>query len=193
MTGQEEPIVLLVNRPQNIGAGPGPDEQAGEVHARIVTGDRAMFETGSPEPHLLIPVAGGGRAQFSARALREMADRMDPPPVRRGIPAIRQTHTYAVLEVSRTAWNEVAKKLIFADYQHAFHRDSTGMVIDMHGIALQAEGGEVLSPECLAALGELERYLASAPTEELEEFLKWIGEAIEKLKARMAAEERQQP
>lgn len=46
---------------------------------------------------------------------------------------IRQTHTYALLEVSEACWNEIATKLREADYRHAFGDDGE---IDMHGIAL---------------------------------------------------------
>lgn len=54
--------------------------------------------------------------------------------------SLRQTHTYAVLEVSRLAFDEIAKKLREAEYDHAFHDD----VIDMHGIALAPEAPVVL-------------------------------------------------
>lgn len=47
--------------------------------------------------------------------------------------AIRQTHTYATLEVSHAAYNEVEKLLRAAGYGHAFMPDGA---IDMHGIAL---------------------------------------------------------
>lgn len=49
--------------------------------------------------------------------------------------AIRQTHTYATLEVSEACWNEVAAKLREADYGHVFCGPDNGE-IDMHGIAL---------------------------------------------------------
>ncbi len=48
------------------------------------------------------------------------------------------THTYAVLEVSQAVYDEIRAKLEAAGYDHAFHEDPD--VIDMHGIALQAEG-----------------------------------------------------
>lgn len=44
------------------------------------------------------------------------------------------THTYATLEVSAEAFDEIAEKLKVADYGHAF--DDTGTTIDMHGIGL---------------------------------------------------------
>lgn len=43
------------------------------------------------------------------------------------------THTYAILDVSRAAFEEVARLLRAARYDHCFDRD----VIDMHGIALR--------------------------------------------------------
>lgn len=50
------------------------------------------------------------------------------------------TYTYAVLEVSPAAYEEIREKLVKAGYQHAFHEDRThGPVIDMHGIALGKE------------------------------------------------------
>lgn len=51
--------------------------------------------------------------------------------------SVNCTHTYAVLEVSREAFMEIACKLAVADYEHAFHCGSDGRsVIDMHGIAI---------------------------------------------------------
>ena len=53
---------------------------------------------------------------------------------------IRQTHTYAVLEVSRAAYAEIKAKLEGAGYQDQFHNDrEDGVLIDMHGIALKEE------------------------------------------------------
>lgn len=46
------------------------------------------------------------------------------------------THTYALLEISGPAFNEIAQKLMKAGYQHAF--DGKGE-IDMHGIGLVAD------------------------------------------------------
>lgn len=45
------------------------------------------------------------------------------------------THTYAVLEISETAYNEIKTKLQEAGYNFAFHGD----LIDMHGIAVKAK------------------------------------------------------
>lgn len=49
---------------------------------------------------------------------------------------MRTTHTYAVLEITFEAWEEIADKLRAAGYDHAFDGD----VIDMHGIAVKPEG-----------------------------------------------------
>lgn len=46
------------------------------------------------------------------------------------------TYTYALLEVSEAAYEEVAKKLREGGYDEAFHEQEEGVVIDMHGIAL---------------------------------------------------------
>lgn len=46
------------------------------------------------------------------------------------------THTYAILKVSPAVYAEIKEKLEAADYVEAFHGDN---IIDMHGIALQAE------------------------------------------------------
>ena len=51
------------------------------------------------------------------------------------------THTYAVLEVPRAVYAAVRALLDRASYQHAFHADHDGEVIDMHGIALRSKGG----------------------------------------------------
>lgn len=50
--------------------------------------------------------------------------------------AIRQTHTYSILEVSAAAYAEIRAKLEEAGYAHAFHDERDGEVVDMHGIAL---------------------------------------------------------
>lgn len=49
------------------------------------------------------------------------------------------THTYAILEVSAAAYEEIKAKLTAADYEHQFHEDDGHLVIDMNGIALQNE------------------------------------------------------
>ena len=49
------------------------------------------------------------------------------------------TYTYAVLEISASAYAEIRAKLDAAGYGHAFYDDGDGEVIDMHGIAVRAE------------------------------------------------------
>ncbi len=49
---------------------------------------------------------------------------------------LRTTHTFAVLELSAAAWEEIAAKLCAAGYDHAFVDDGC---IDMHGIGVKAE------------------------------------------------------
>lgn len=51
------------------------------------------------------------------------------------------TYTYAVLEVPGAVFAAVRALLKRAEYEHAFHRETDGEVIDMHGIALQAKPG----------------------------------------------------
>lgn len=50
---------------------------------------------------------------------------------------IRQTHTYATLELSQAAFDEIATKLREAQYDHAFGVDDGRPTIDMQGIAVQ--------------------------------------------------------
>lgn len=50
------------------------------------------------------------------------------------------THTYATLQVSRSAFDEISTKLSAAGYEHAFDIDARNVpVIDMHGIGLVAD------------------------------------------------------
>jgi len=51
------------------------------------------------------------------------------------------THTYAILDVPRAVYAAVRALLNRANYQHAFHADGVGEVIDMHGIALRSKAG----------------------------------------------------
>lgn len=51
---------------------------------------------------------------------------------------MRTTHTYAILHVSPTCYEEIRERLAEAGYQHAFHHTpGEPEVIDMAGIALQ--------------------------------------------------------
>jgi hypothetical protein len=51
-------------------------------------------------------------------------------------------HTYAVLQVSAAAYNEVRRLLEDAGYGHAFHQDDDRVLIDMHGIALSKDAAD---------------------------------------------------
>lgn len=51
------------------------------------------------------------------------------------------TYTYAVLDVPKAVYAAVRALLAAADYQHAFHANDDGEVIDMHGIALRSKPG----------------------------------------------------
>lgn len=58
----------------------------------------------------------------------------------------RSTYTFAILEVSPAAYEEIAGKLRAADYGHCFHKDSGRIVIDMQGIALQSANAVSAQP-----------------------------------------------
>lgn len=62
------------------------------------------------------------------------------------------THTYAVLDVPRAVYAAVRALLSAADYQHAFHANNDGEVIDMHGIALRSKDGPVGSDIAVGSL-----------------------------------------
>lgn len=47
---------------------------------------------------------------------------------------LRQTHTYVTMDISRSAWEEIAAKMLEAGYDHVFMDDDE---IDMHGIAVK--------------------------------------------------------
>lgn len=53
---------------------------------------------------------------------------------------MRSTHTLAILELSREAWEEIAQKLRGAGYDHAFLPED---VIDMQGIGIAPAKPEV--------------------------------------------------
>jgi len=52
------------------------------------------------------------------------------------MPGIRQTHTFALLELSPAAYGEIRYKLEQAGYQHAFIEDDGKPIIDMQGIGV---------------------------------------------------------
>ncbi len=50
-----------------------------------------------------------------------------------------RTRTYAILELSDGAFEEIKAKLEEAGYQHAYDNDEGRTIIDMHGIAVAKE------------------------------------------------------
>ena len=50
------------------------------------------------------------------------------------------TYTYAIMEVSRATFDEIAAKLRAVGYEQAF--DDDGATIDMHGLALRVASEE---------------------------------------------------
>lgn len=57
---------------------------------------------------------------------------------------LRSTHTYAVLEISQAAWDEIAGKLRAAGYNHVFDKDRK--VIDGNGIGFAAAAEASYAP-----------------------------------------------
>ena len=55
---------------------------------------------------------------------------------------MRQTHTFVELELSASAYEEIARKLRDAEYDHAFVKCGARTVIDMQGIAVANEEEE---------------------------------------------------
>lgn len=71
---------------------------------------------------------------------------------------LTSTHTFATLEVSNAAYDEIAAKLKEAGYDHVFMEDGA---IDMHGIGLvKVEAGDGIEPpqqpskDCVLPLNE---------------------------------------
>lgn len=46
------------------------------------------------------------------------------------------THTFAILELSPEAFQEISQKLIAANYMHAFSREEGRPIIDLTGLAI---------------------------------------------------------
>jgi hypothetical protein len=64
---------------------------------------------------------------------------------------LRQTHTFAELELSAAAYDEIAAKLREAGYDHAFELGPSGVPyaggpIDMHGIGVTRGPGLIARP-----------------------------------------------
>jgi hypothetical protein len=54
-------------------------------------------------------------------------------------PRLTSTHTVSTLELSPSAYEEIAGKLRAADYAHVFEDDQPGSMMDMTGIGLTRE------------------------------------------------------
>lgn len=54
---------------------------------------------------------------------------------------MRSTHTYAILGISKAAYDEIYEKLDKAGYYHQFIEEDAGgkILIDMHGLALEVD------------------------------------------------------
>lgn len=96
------------------------------------------------------------------------------------------THTYAVLDISSSAYREVRQKLDRAAYQHAFHGEPDGEVIDMHGIGLRADQSQVgpvyesdLSIRLAAHAVALERTTTSNFDQQLAALLREAASALD--------------
>lgn len=62
---------------------------------------------------------------------------------------IRQTHTYAELELSQSAYDEVSRKLVEAGYGHVFGvGHEHGDAIDMRGIGVTREETATRCTQC---------------------------------------------
>lgn len=61
--------------------------------------------------------------------------------------AIKQTHTFALLELSESAFDEIKEKLKEAGYEHAFMEEDGKLTIDMHGIGVTM-GKEIEIRKC---------------------------------------------
>jgi hypothetical protein len=77
------------------------------------------------------------------------------------------SHTYAILEVSPAAFEEIEQKLRNAGYHHVFDTDGFDtdgrmVVIDMHGIALKREGVLVEREDAQRKQTALKKALAQA-------------------------------
>jgi hypothetical protein len=65
------------------------------------------------------------------------------------------THTYVVLELPPSAFEEIRAKLAAVGYQHTFHHDEGyPIVIDMHGIAVAPSPARWVCTWCGAAVPE---------------------------------------
>jgi hypothetical protein len=97
---------------------------------------------------------------------------------------IKQTHTFAILELSRSAYQEIKSKLIEAGYEHAIMQEGGQELIDMHSIAVTEV---VVSHEGDHALHQaLAEYLHASDVSKTVEYLDAIERQYKTLEARLA-------
>jgi hypothetical protein len=85
------------------------------------------------------------------------------------------TYTFAILEVSKETYEEISSKLKTTGYEHAFHQLAEGEVIDMHGVAIRAEGGPALpKDDVLYERKEPKEFTRTEFFKHLEEFGNYI-------------------
>lgn len=68
------------------------------------------------------------------------------------------SRTYASMEVSHVAFQEVRSKLIDAGYEHAVHDDENTVTLDMYGIALVTPNPDEPLPEPDITHADIEEY-----------------------------------
>lgn len=91
----------------------------------------------------------------------------------------RFTYTFAIMEVSKETYEEIKRKMVEAGYDHVFHSHENGPVIDMVGIAIQAEEQKENRDDVIARLRKVN-----------DDFVKQLSELMieyEKLKEYKAA------
>ncbi len=79
------------------------------------------------------------------------------------------THTYAILEVSPEAFEEIRAKLEEVGHQVQFHEDDGESLIDMHGIALKSSG----ESNCTVSDGM--STIEVLHGQEMREFRRWLA------------------
>ena len=50
---------------------------------------------------------------------------------------LRQTHTYAVMEVPEDVYRDIRRRFVEAGYDHVFDGSGPEEIMDMHGVALR--------------------------------------------------------
>jgi hypothetical protein len=98
------------------------------------------------------------------------------------------SHSYATLEVSRAAYDEIAGKLRAAGYAHAFVDTVNPSIIDMHGIGLFPDVGR---PQLCFVCGRpphaVDDSQCMPATKPIVEQLSWALGEIERLRSGVTA------